>query len=148
MGVDARCASVAGGTVHSSRVAVGRRAEYVIEVYGTEGAGRWNFQRLNELGGCIGLGDENHGYTTVMAGPSHGEFARFQPGAGTSMGFDDLKTIEAGLFLESVASGKQVAPSAADGWSAACVAEAAKESAADGAWHKVGAISGTTTYDT
>lgn len=37
-------------------------------------------------------------------------------------------------------------PSAADGWSAACVAEAVEESAGDGAWHKVGAISATTTY--
>jgi predicted dehydrogenase len=63
------------------------------------------------------------------------------------MGFDDLKTIEAGLFLESVASGKQLAPSAADGWSAACLADAAEQSAADGAWHKVGSVSGTTTYD-
>jgi len=45
---------------------------------------------------------------------------------GTSMGFDDLKTIEAEFFLESVASGKQLAPSAADGWSADCVAEAPK----------------------
>jgi len=146
-GILARFASGAVGTFESSRVAVGPRAEYIIEVYGTEGSVRWNFQRLNELEVCLGLNEENHGYTTVMAGPSHGEFARFQPGAGTSMGFDDLKTIEAGLFLESVASGKQLAPSAADGWSAASVAEAAIESAADGGWHKVGAISGTTTYD-
>ena len=144
----ARFASGAVGTFESSRVAVGPRAEYVIEVYGTAGSVRWNFQRLNELEVCLGLGAENHGYTTVMADPSHGEFARFQPGAGISMGFDDLKTIEARLFLESVTSGKQLAPSAADGWgSAACVAGAAEESAADGAWHKVGVISGTTTFD-
>jgi predicted dehydrogenase len=147
VGVLARFASGTVGTFEASRVAVGPRAEYVIEVYGTAGSVRWNFQRLNELEVCLGLGGENHGYTTVMAEPSHGEFARFQPGAGTSMGFDDLKTIEARLFLESVVSGNQLAPSAADGWSAACVAEAAEESAADGAWHKVGASSGTTTYD-
>jgi hypothetical protein len=71
----------------------------------------------------------------------------FQPGAGISMGFDDLKTIEARLFLESVTSGKQLALSAANGWSAACVSGAAEESAADGTWHKVGAISGTTIFD-
>ena len=142
VGVLARFSSGAVGTFESSRVAVGPRAEYVIEVYGTEGSVRWNFQRLNELEVCLGRNDENHGYTTVMAGPEHGEFARFQPGAGTSMGFDDLKTLEAGLFLESVASGKQLAPSAADGWSAACLADAAEQSAADGAWHKVGSVSG------
>jgi predicted dehydrogenase len=146
-GVLARFASGAVGTFESSRVAVGPRAEYVMEIYGTTGSVRWNFQRLNELEVCLGLGGSNHGYTTVMTGPGHGEFSRFQPGAGTSMGFDDLKTIEARLFLESVASGEQIAPSVADGWSAASVAGAAEESAADGAWHKVGAISGTTTYD-
>jgi predicted dehydrogenase len=147
VGVLARFASGAVGTFESSRVAVGPRAEYVIEVYGTSGSVRWNFQRLNELEVCLGRGGENHGYTTVMAGPGHGDFLRFQPGGGTSMGFDDLKTIEARLFLASVASGKQLAPSAADGWSAACVAEAAEQSAADGVWHKVSPISGPTTYD-
>ncbi|HEY8718137.1 Gfo/Idh/MocA family oxidoreductase [Pengzhenrongella sp.] len=147
VGVLARFASGAVGTFESSRVAVGPRAEYVVEVYGTQGSVRWNFQRLNELEVCLGLNGAEHGYTTVLAGPGYGEFSRFQPGAGTSMGFDDLKTIEARLFLESVATGKQLAPSAADGWSAASVADAAEESAADGAWHQVGAISGTTTYD-
>jgi len=115
VGVLARFASGAVGTFESSHVAVGPRAEYVIEVYGTAGSVRWNFQRLNELEVCLGLVEENYGYTTVLADPSHGEFARFQPGAGISMGFDDLKTIEARLFLESVTSGKQLAPSAADG---------------------------------
>ena len=38
------------GTLESSRVSVGPRAEYVVEVYGTEGSARWNFERLNELG--------------------------------------------------------------------------------------------------
>lgn len=146
VGVLARFASGAVGTFESSRVAVGPRAEYVIEVYGTQGSVRWNFQRLNELEVCLGLGGENHGYTTVMASPGHGDFARFQPGGGTTMGFDDLKTIEARLFLESVSSGQQLAPSVVDGWSAACVADAAEQSAADGAWHKVTAISGTPTY--
>ena len=38
------------GTMESSRVSVGPRAEYVVEVYGTKGSARWNFERLNELG--------------------------------------------------------------------------------------------------
>lgn len=110
LGVLARFASGAISTFESSRVAVGPRAEYVIEVYGTAGSVRRNFQRLNELEVCLGLGGENYGYPTVMADPSHGDFARFQPGAGISMGFDDVKTIEAQLFLESVTSGKQLCP--------------------------------------
>ena len=34
-------------------------------------------------------------YSTVLATAGHGEFAAFQPGGGISMGFDDLKVIEA-----------------------------------------------------
>ncbi len=120
-------------TLEASRVAHGPRAEYVVEVYGSQGSVRWSFERLNELQVADGRG----GYRTVMAGPEHGEFARFQPGAGTSMGFDDLKTVEAALFLRSVLSGEQVAPSAADGWSAAAVGAAVLASAADGCWHAV-----------
>ncbi len=137
-----RFASGVVGTVEASRVAHGPRAEYVVEVYGTRGSVRWNFERLNELR----VADELGGYRTVMAGPGHGEFARFQPGAGTSMGFDDLKVVEAALFLRSVLTGEQLAPSVADGWAAAAVGEAVIASAADGRWQEVPPVPGTT-YD-
>ncbi len=135
------------GTLESSRVSVGPRSEYVIEVYGTEGSLRWNFEKLNDLEICIGRENEFQGYTRVMAGPTFPSFARFQPGAGTSMGFDDLKVVEAAQFLQSVVTGEQLAPSVADGWAAAEVDEATVASAADGRWHDVVAVTGRTTYD-
>ncbi|ROP72966.1 putative dehydrogenase [Frigoribacterium sp. PhB107] len=129
--------------LESSRVAIGPRAEYALEVYGTKGSLRWDFQRLNELQ----VADDTSGYRTVMAQPGFGDFARFQPGAGTSMGFDDLKTIEAQLFLRSVVEGRQLAPSAADAWSAAEIVEAAVRSDRARAWETVGQVEGPTTYD-
>lgn len=135
------------GTLESSRVSVGPRAEYVLEVYGTEGSLRWNFERMNELEVCCGIENEFQGYTRVMAGPDFPSFSLFQPGPGVGMGFDDLKTVEAAQFLRSVLTGKQVSPSAADGWAAAEVDEAAVVSAADGQWHDVPRVSGQTTYD-
>ena len=129
--------------LESSRVAIGPRAEYALEVYGTRGSLRWDFQRLNELQ----VADDTSGYRTVMAQPGFGDFARFQPGAGTSMGFDDLKTIEAQLFLRSVVEGRQLAPSAADAWSAAEIVEAAVRSDKARAWESVGRVEGPTTYD-
>lgn len=143
-----RFAGGAVGTFESSRVAVGPRAEYGVEVYGTGGALRWNFMRLNELHVALGgPGLEDYGFSTVMAAPGFGDFERFQPGAGTSMGFDDLKTVEAARFLSSVASGAQRAPSVADGLAAARVVEAAELSAADGSWHDVAAPTGRITFD-
>ncbi len=139
----ARFDSGAVGVLESSRVAIGPRAEYRLEVYGTKGSLRWDFQRLNELQ----LADDAAGYRTIMVGPGYGDFANFQPGAGTSMGFDDLKTIEASLFLRSVVEGRQLAPSAADAWSASEIVDSAVRSAASGAWTPVAAVEGTTTYD-
>ena len=136
------------GTLESSRVSVGPRAEYVVEVYGTEGSARWNFERLNELEVCLGVdGGATHGYTRAMANPAWGQWSRFQPAIGTSMGFDDMKVVEAAQFIESVLTGKQLAPSAADAWGAAEVDEATVASAADGQWHEVARVEGNTTFD-
>lgn len=136
------------GTMESSRVSVGPRAEYVVEVYGTKGSARWNFERLNELEVCTTVnGGPTQGYTRAMANPAWGDWSRYQPAIGTSMGFDDMKSIEAAQFLRSVTSGEQIAPSAADAWCAAEVDQAIVASAADGAWHEVPRVSGHTTFD-
>nr|WP_221620277.1 Gfo/Idh/MocA family oxidoreductase [Arachnia propionica] len=133
-------------TLEASRIAVGPRAEYVIEVYGTNGSLRWNFEHLNDLQVCIGGDQEFQGYTRVMAGPEFPHFTTFQPGAGTSMGFDDMKAVEASLFIRSVVTGQQLAPSASDCWAAAEIDEAAVRSAADGQWHRVPEVTGRTTW--
>lgn len=133
------------GTMDSSRVMHGPHAEYTFEVYGTRGSVRWDFQRLNELEVCLD-GQEITGYATVYVAPGDGEFGRFQPGVGTAMGYDDLKTIEAAQFIASVRRGEQLAPSVADGLAAASVVEAAEESLADGAWHEVAPVHGPLTY--
>jgi predicted dehydrogenase len=129
----ARFASGAIGVFESSRIAVGPRAEYVIDIYGTEGSVRWDFQRMNELQLAI-RGDTDYGYTTLYSSPADGDFGHFQPGAGVGMGFDDLKTIEAALFLRSVAEGSQHGPSVADGRAAAAIADAAERSSREGRW--------------
>ena len=148
VGMLARFEGGAVATMESSRVSVGPRAEYVVEVYGTEGSARWNFERLNELEVCLGVdGGPTHGYTRAMAGPAWGEWHRYQPAIGTSMGFDDLKSIEAAQFIHSVLTGEQHAPSAADAWCAAEVDAAVVASAADGQWHDVPRVEGRTTFD-
>jgi len=143
----ARFASGTVGIFDSSRVAIGPRAAYAIEVYGTEGSLRWDFERMNELDVCLGKSAGEYGYTTVYAGPEHGEFGRFQPGGGISMGYDDLKAVEAMLFIKSVLTGVQVAPSVADAWSAAEVIDASIKSAASGLWHDVVQVAHGTTFD-
>lgn len=134
-------------TLESSRVSMGPRAEYVIEVYGTKGSVRWNFEHPDHLQVLIDADGSQHGYTTIMSGPDHGDYARFQPGPGMHLSFDDSKVIEARLFVESILTGRQLAPSAADAWAAAEVDEAVVASAADGRWHDVARVDGPVTYD-
>lgn len=148
VGLIARFENGAVATMESSRVSVGPRAEYIVEVYGTGGSARWNFERLNELEVCLGVDNGAiHGYTRAMAGPEWGDWSHFQPSIGTSMGFDDMKCIEAAQFLHSVDTGKPYAPTAADAWCSAEICEAIVASAADGQWHDVPVVDGHTTFD-
>lgn len=130
------------GMFETTRVAIGPHAEYIVEVYGSEGSLRWNFERMNQLE----LATDRSGYRTIMTPPSYGEFGRFQPGPGPGIGFNDLKTIEAALFLRSVAEGKQLGPSAADGWSASELVDASLRSAGSGEWVTIPEVSGNITY--
>ncbi|SHI88567.1 Predicted dehydrogenase [Tessaracoccus bendigoensis DSM 12906] len=142
----ARFQSGAMGTFESSRIAIGSRCDYGFELSGSLGAARWNFERMNEVEVCLS-GELHYGFTRVMTEPGFGEFGRFQPGAGMGLSFDDLKTIEAKLFLESILTGRQLAPSVADGLVAAGIVSAAAASAEDGRWHDVPVPTGRTTFD-
>ncbi|MFC0672539.1 Gfo/Idh/MocA family protein [Brachybacterium hainanense] len=143
----AALATLSGGahaTLESSRVARGHRSDYAIEVFGTDGSARWSFTRMNEFEVMLGDGGTEHGYTTVLAGAGHGDYARFQPGPGIPMSFDDLKTIEAAQFLADATTASQSAPNASDGLAAAEVSEAIVRSAASRSWVEVPEIEGTT----
>ncbi|MBL3685473.1 gfo/Idh/MocA family oxidoreductase [Leucobacter zeae] len=137
-------AAEAVGTLEASRVAVGPRASYGIEVYGTEGSAFWDFERMNELHLSGGRGAEHQGYARVMASPGMGDFARFQPGAGTSMGYDDLKVVEARKFLEAVVGRAAANSNIQDALSAAQVVSAAERSAALRDWQSSARVPGTT----
>lgn len=141
---DGAPAANAVGTLEASRVAVGPRASYGIEVYGTEGSAHWDFERMNELHLSGGLGAENQGYTRVMARAGMGDFGRFQPGAGTSMGYDDLKVIEAKKFLQAVLGREAINSNIQDALSAAQVVSAAERSAETRTWESSAPVDGTT----
>jgi predicted dehydrogenase len=70
-------------------------------------------------------------------GPQHPEYSHFQPGPAIAMGYDDLKVIEAHLFLESVLDGVQREPGVREMLEVARVIEAMAESAETGAWTAV-----------
>lgn len=122
------------GTIEASRVARGPRAGYSIEIYGTEGSARWNFERMNELELALHSSGHHIGYAPILAGPSFGDFAHFQPGAGTGMGYDDLKVIEARKFLTHFAGDDAVGPTIHDAVASAQVVSSALQAAAQRRW--------------
>jgi predicted dehydrogenase len=133
----------ARGTLENSRTCVGPHVRNSFEVNGTRGALSWNFQRLNELE--LYRFDEtgDKGYRTVYAARGMGDFDRFQPGAGISMGYDDLKVTEAYKFLTSIAEDRQREPGMREIVSAMRVVEAMDRSCDSGGWETVSAESST-----
>jgi len=132
------------GTIEASRVIVGPSCGYQIEVYGTDGSLKWDFERMNELQVRLGRSGDEPGYITVNASTKHGDYSSFQPGPGNAMGFDDLKTIEAKKFLLAVAGGEATNSNVHDAVSAAAIVTAAEVSAASGQWQKIEPVAGTT----
>ena len=134
----------ARGTMESSRTCVGPHVRNGFEVNGTRGALSWDFQRLNELELYRTDGTGDRGYRTVYAAPGMGDFARFQPGAGIPMGYDDLKVAEAERFLSSIADGRQRAASIHEIVSTMRVVDAMERSCETGGWERVGDSTGAT----
>jgi predicted dehydrogenase len=129
-----RFAGGARGVLEASRVAVGEQNTYGFEIHGTTGALAWDFRRMGELSVSTGADYQSQSYRTVFAGPGHGDFGAFQPGAGIAMSYDDTKVIEAVGFLRSVADGTPHGPTLDDAVAAAVVLDAMLGSVRTGAW--------------
>ncbi|GAA1479995.1 Gfo/Idh/MocA family oxidoreductase [Gordonia sinesedis] len=141
-----RMASGARCVLEASRVAVGEQNSYGFEVHGTTGVVRWDYRRMGELE--IGRNGRGRDYqdvatSTVFVGPGNGEYAAFQPGSANSMGYDDLKVIEAARFCAAIA-GDDVAAGGAPGATvddavrAAEVLDAMSTSVVEGRWVRPG----------
>lgn len=129
-----RFASGARGVLEASRVAVGEQNDYGFAVHGTRGALFWDFRRMNELGVSVGADFQDQAVSTVLVGPAHGLYAAFHPAAAMSMGYDDLKVIEAYHFLRSIADGARYGTTLDDAVRSAEALDAMTASVRTGAW--------------
>ena len=141
---DRAAAAGALGSLEASRIAVGPRSEYGVEVFGTEGSLRWQFERMNELDVALSRTGPHVGYTSLFANRSYPDYDRFQPSSGTGMGYDDLKTIEAARFVSTVLGGPVTGSTIHDAVASAQVLSAAETSAASGAWVETPYVPGST----
>jgi predicted dehydrogenase len=132
----------AHGVFEVCRVIQGHKCDWSFEIEGTLGAISWNFERMNELQVFCPDGTGVHdGYSRIVSGPSHPFHARFNPAAGTGLGYDDLKTIEAHHFLKSISEKRQGEPGFAEALRVAEVLDAIERTWETGRWQEVTRVS-------
>ncbi|MGA6225019.1 Gfo/Idh/MocA family protein [Streptomyces umbrinus] len=129
-----RFASGARGVLEACRVSVGEQNNYGFEIHGTKGAVSWDFRRMGELAVSRGTSYQDQPVSTLYVGPGHGEYAAFQPGSANSMGYDDLKVIEAYNFLRSITEGTAYGATVEDAVHSASALDAMSRSAESGTW--------------
>lgn len=133
-----RFASGVKGTVATSRVAWGRKNGFDFEVFGTRGAIRFTEERFNELQLLVaGEPDDRNGFRTILTGPAHPPYGRFNPAAGHCLGFNELKVAEAAQLLDAIAGKGTAYPDFREGAAVEALVDAIAESAARREWVKV-----------
>jgi predicted dehydrogenase len=115
----------------------GPKCQMAFELNGTAGAMSWDFERMNELQIYQPDGSIHDGFTRIVSGPEHPFHANFNPGPAVGLGYEDLKAIEAHLFLQSIAEGRQAEPGFADARRVAEVLAAVERSWASQSWEEV-----------
>jgi predicted dehydrogenase len=133
-----RFASGAMGHLHVSRIATGRKMGYAYEIHGTAGAIRFDQEDQNAVWLYRAAGPEaQRGFTRILTGPAHPDYAAFCQGPGHGTGYQDQIIIEARDFLQAIDTGLPVWPTFRDGLEVARVIDAAFAASRDGRWHDV-----------
>ncbi len=138
VGVLVQFANGAQGTLEACRAIYGPKCEMAFELNGTKGAIKWNFETMNEM--QLYLPDQTNGhegFVRILAGPEHPFHQRFNPGPGISIGYEDLKCIEAYHFLQSIVDNTPIAPGLEQAYAFANVDAAIMRSWDSNTWEEV-----------
>lgn len=130
-----RFANGAIGHLSFSRVAMGRKMGYAYEITGTKGAIRFDQEDQNAL--WLYRADDPpdmRGFRKILIGPEHPDYLAFCQGPGHGTGYQDQIIIEARDFLRAIETGASIWPTFRDGMEVNRIIEAARVSAASGAW--------------
>lgn len=122
-------------TLEISRVATGKKCGLTFDVVGTRGSLAFDQERMNELRlYTAGQKPARSGYTTVLAGPEHGDYARFCPAPGHGLGINDLKIIEVHRLIRAIDGAAVFEPDFTEGLRVQRVMQAIEQSAAERQW--------------
>ena len=130
-------ASGARGTLEVDRSIFGPQSSMAFELNGSKGAASWDHEKLNQLQLYLPEEQPVDGFIEVLAGDAFPNQKNIVPGGGNSLGYEDMKIIEALEFLKSVVSGTPHRPGFEDALAAASVAAAMVRSWESERWEDV-----------
>ena len=126
------------GVFEASRTIFGPKCQFGFELNGTKGAISWDYERMNELQVYLpGEDDEHDGYMRLLGGDKYPHHGNFVPGSGNSIGYEDLKVIEAYEFLQSVLKNRKHTPGFEEALAVANVSAAMVRSWDSGMWEEI-----------
>ena len=125
------------GTLEADRSIFGPQSSMAFELNGSKGAASWDHETLNQLQLYLPEEQPTDGFIAVLAGDSFPNQGPIVPGGGNSLGYEDMKLIEALAFLRSVEAGKQHQPGFTEALANASVAAAMIRSWASDRWEDV-----------
>jgi predicted dehydrogenase len=125
------------GTLEADRSIFGPQSSMAFELNGSKGAASWDHERLNQLRLYLPEEQPTDGFIEVLAGDAYPNQGNIVPGGGNSLGYEDMKLIEALEFLRSVAAGRRHRPDFADALANASVAAAMIRSWSSQRWEDV-----------
>ena len=125
------------GTLEADRSIFGPQSSMAFEVNGSKGAASWDHEKLNQLRLYLPEEQPTNGFIEVLAGDAFPNQANIVPGGGNSLGFEDMKLIEALEFLRSVEGGRQHHPGFGEALANASVAAAMVRSWSSERWEDV-----------
>jgi predicted dehydrogenase len=125
------------GTLEADRSMFGPQSSMAFELNGSKGAASWDHEKLNQLRLYLPEEQPTDGYIEVLAGDAFPNQANIVPGGGNSIGFEDMKLIEALEFLRSVTAGREHHPNFGDALANASVAAAMVRSWSSERWEDV-----------
>ncbi|MCT4554350.1 MAG: Gfo/Idh/MocA family oxidoreductase [Pelagimonas sp.] len=126
------------GAIYVSRIATGRKMGYAYEITGTKGAIRFDQEDQNALWLYRMEGPEaTRGFTKILTGPAHPDYASFCQGPGHGTGYQDQIIIEARDFLQAIATGDPIWPTFRDGLEVTRVVSAALAASKAGRWQDI-----------
>jgi len=134
-------ANGARGTLEADRSIFGPQASMAFELNGSRGAAAWDHEKLNQLQLHLPEEQPSDGFIEVLAGDAYPNQGNIVPGGGNSLGYEDMKIIEAVQFLKGVAAERPFHPDFADALRNASVAAAMVRSWESERWEDVVSLS-------